>query len=56
MTMIMHYGKDYFSWNGKDTIEVINESEYIHQGSPVLGQRSTLSYGDIAIVNEMYCS
>ena len=52
---IMHYGTDYFSKNGKDTIIVRITDRYIEQGSPEIGQRSHLSDGDIDIVNLMYC-
>ena len=39
---IMHFGKDYFSNNGKDTLRVANSVEYDCQGEPMLGQRLSL--------------
>ena len=43
---IMHYPRNAFSKNGKDTI--------VPRGGQAIGQRRTLSAGDIAAVNFMY--
>ena len=51
---IMHFGKDYFSNNGKDTLRVADTLEYACQGGPVLGQRSSLSVSDAIKLNQMY--
>lgn len=51
---IMHYRADAFSKNGKDTIVVINRHVYADQGSPTVGQRDHLSFGDIAVINRLY--
>ena len=48
---IMHYGTHYFSKNGSPTIQV--KSPPAPAGT-VIGQRSTLSTGDIASLNTMY--
>ena len=51
---IMHFGKDYFSNNGKDTLKVANPTEYDHQRHPLLGQRASLSVNDAIKLNQMY--
>ena len=56
---IMHYGKTFFRKPGCSgssciTLEVNNQQEYIKQGQPTLGHRSTLSTRDIEQVNRMY--
>ena len=52
---IMHYRKTTFSRNNiSPTIVVTNSRAYAYQGRPILGQRSRLSYGDIAQVNRLY--
>ena len=51
---IMHYGKDYFSINGNDTLRVANTLEYGCQGRVELGQRSSLSESDVIKLNQMY--
>ena len=51
---IMHFGKDYFSNNGEDTLRVANTLEYACQGGPVLGQCSSLSVNDAIKLNQMY--
>ena len=43
---IMHYPRWAFSKNGKDTI--------VPHGDQIIGQRSSLSEGDIAAVEYMY--
>ena len=48
----MHFGKDYFSNNGKDTLRVANSVEYDCQGEPMLGQRSSLSVSDAIKLNQ----
>lgn len=52
---IMHYFDSAFN-NCDDctTIDVINETEYIRQGSPTLGQRHILSESDITQMNHLY--
>ena len=51
---IMHYGEDYFSENGNDTLKVGNGAEYDCRGQPVIGQRLQLSESDVAELNQMY--
>lgn len=51
---IMHYPRNAFSSNGKDTIEVSNPRAYRKQGSPTLGQKDHLDYGDYTTVNTLY--
>lgn len=51
---IMHFGKKYFSNNGKDTLRVANTVEYECQGEPMLGQHSSLSVSDAIKLNQMY--
>ena len=46
---IMHYGPDYFSKNGKNTIDVIGEGKLV-------GQRDDLSPTDIDQLNSLYVS
>ena len=50
---IMHYRRRAFG-NGKTTIAVANNVEYIRQGRPTLGQRSHLSRRDTKQVSRMY--
>ena len=51
---IMHYGKDYFSVNGNDTLRVADTLEYGCQGEAMLGQRSSLSVSDVIKLSQMY--
>ena len=51
---IMHFGKDYFSNNGEDTLSIANAPEYNCQGEPALGQRASLSTNDAIKLNQMY--
>ena len=51
---IMHYSTRAFGYRGAITIEVNNPTEYANQGRPFLGQRSRLSSGDIAQINQLY--
>lgn len=51
---IMHSRKDFFSKNGKDTIAIAEETEYSLQGSPILGEATTLSTGDAEGINLLY--
>ena len=44
---IMHYGRKYFSKNGKDTITPLKKGV-------IIGQRKALSKGDIASINKIY--
>lgn len=46
---IMHYGRNAFSRNGRDTISTINPSF-----ASRIGQRNQLSPGDIARIRNMY--
>lgn len=46
---IMHYSKKAFSKNGRDTIETV-DPEFQNR----IGQRGTLSYGDVKRINNMY--
>ena len=46
---VMHYGKKYFSKNGKNTIETVNPLDINR-----IGQREGMSYGDIERLNKMY--
>ncbi|CAH1798962.1 unnamed protein product [Owenia fusiformis] len=48
---IMHYGRDYFSNNGKDTLKVIGYGE---KKKKKIGQRKALSDLDIANLRELY--
>lgn len=51
---IMHYGRDYFSVNGNDTLRVANKLEYGCQGEAMLGQHESLSVSDAIKLNQMY--
>ena len=51
---IMHFGKDYFSNNGKNTVRVANTIEYACQGGLALGQSASLSTNDAIKLNQMY--
>lgn len=46
---IMHYPKDSFSRNGKNTLETLNRADIER-----IGQRERLTAGDIARINTMY--
>lgn len=50
---IMHYSRTAFG-RGRNTIEVVNATEYARQGSPTLGQRDHLSTSDTQQVSHMY--
>lgn len=51
---IMHYPKDAFSKNKKDTIEVTNKNLYKFQGSPELGKAEWPSKKDYSTINKLY--
>lgn len=48
-SLFQHYGKKYFSKNGRNTIETVDPGD-IHR----IGQRSGMSSGDIERLNTMY--
>lgn len=47
---ILHYGRGFFSKNGRNTIETMNPSDITR-----IGQRRGLSIGDVQRVRNMYC-
>lgn len=52
---IMQYsGRAFRNCDSCTTIDVINEAEYMRQGSPPLGQRNNLSQSDITQMNHLY--
>ena len=51
---IMHYSEHAFSIDGMRTIEIVNMTEYIRQGSPALGGGTNLSTTDIAAMKRHY--
>ena len=51
---VLHYHKKSFSRNGRDTITVVNFTEYQRQGSPYIGQRRQLSVNDVIQANRLY--
>ena len=53
-TSLMHYPRNAFSKNGKDTIEVVNKRLYAIQGSPQLGKAEWPSYKDYNTINRLY--
>lgn len=46
---VMHYGRDFFSRNGKNTLETVNPEDINR-----MGQRKKMSDGDIKRLNKMY--
>ncbi|CAL8089267.1 unnamed protein product [Orchesella dallaii] len=50
---IMHYGKTYFSKNGANTIEVLNNPDAVGRGDNV-GQRDFISEGDMQMLRQKY--
>lgn len=48
---IMHYARRSFSMNGLNTIETINPND-----ANRIGQRSSMSLGDVQRLNKMYCN
>ena len=51
---IMHYSLDDFSKNGKPTIKITNQAEFMAQGKPRVGFAKYLSEGDILQTRRMY--
>ena len=51
---IMHYSQYAFSGDGQMTITIVNMTEYQHEGSPVLGQGTSLSATDVAAMKRHY--
>ena len=51
---IMHFGKDYFSNDGKELLSIAKAPEYACQEDPARGQRASLSANDVIKLNQMY--
>ena len=51
---VMHYRRNQFSKNGKDTITITNQNRYNSQGRPTLGRATSLSRSDIMQLKKMY--